>query len=66
MTLCASLALSDVIRQCVSGKVVPANLVKMARKSEAMVAYRAALRSDPRFSDWHYILSLLCQELVKP
>jgi tetratricopeptide (TPR) repeat protein len=38
----------------------------MSRKSEAVEAYQAALRSDPRFADCHYNLALLCEGLGKP
>jgi tetratricopeptide (TPR) repeat protein len=35
----------------------------MGRSKEAMEAYRAALREDPRFADCHYNLALLCERL---
>ena len=38
----------------------------MERKREAMDAYEAALRGDPRLADCHYNLALLCEELHKP
>jgi tetratricopeptide (TPR) repeat protein len=38
----------------------------MDRKVEAMEAYRAALREDPRFADCHFNLALLSERLGKP
>ena len=38
----------------------------MGRKNEALEAYEAALRRDPRFADCHYNLALLCEGLRKP
>jgi tetratricopeptide (TPR) repeat protein len=38
----------------------------MERKAEAMGAYEAALRGNPRLADCHYNLALLCEELQKP
>jgi len=41
-------------------------LEKMGRKLEAVDAYKAALREDPRMADCCYNLGLLCEELKKP
>ena len=41
-------------------------LEDMDRKTQAMEAYEAALRSDPGLADCHYNLALLYQQLAKP
>jgi tetratricopeptide (TPR) repeat protein len=41
-------------------------LVDTDRKTEAVEAYEAALRTDPGFADCHYNVALLCEELGKP
>jgi len=42
------------------------HLEEMGRKLEALEAYKAALREDPRMADCCYNLGLLCVELKKP
>jgi len=41
-------------------------LEQAGRKLEALEAYKAALREDPRMADCCYNLGLLCEELDKP
>ena len=41
-------------------------LEEMDRKNDAMEAYEAALRGNPRLADCHYNLALLCEKLEKP
>jgi len=41
-------------------------LEQMGRKLEALEAYQAALREDPRMADCCYNLGLLCEELKRP
>ena len=41
-------------------------LEDMDRKTQAMEAYEAALRSDPGLADCHYNLALLYEKLAKP
>ena len=41
-------------------------LEDLKRKDEAVQAYQAALRCDPRMADGHYNLALLYEELARP
>ena len=38
----------------------------LGRKQEALEAYQAALRHNPRLADCHYNLALLCERLGRP
>ncbi len=66
----AERAYLDAARACGDAPALLYNLgvllEDMGRGADAMQAYEAALRGDPRLADCHYNLALLCEKLKKP